>query len=287
MDMGESDFQEASQQGWNASAGSWARAAEEEEAGASADAAAWMLDAAHIQSGEQVLELACGAGRVGLQAASIVGPDGTVLCSDFSEAMVEAVRERIARAGMTNANARVLDAQRLTLNEGETFDLVLCRFGYMLMADPLQALKESGRVLSPDGRLVLAVWGPAESNPWISTIFNAVMAHLSAPPPEPGTPGPFSLADTGRLQEVMERAGLVEVDFTEIKTEQTYDSPEAWWEHLREVSGPLTALLAALPEADLTAIRAAAISGVQKFVAGDGNVVVPASVLGAKARKTA
>jgi SAM-dependent methyltransferase len=283
--MSESDYREASQQQWSDSAARWARAAEEEEApGASADAATWMLDVASIRSGERILELACGAGRVGLQAASLVGPEGTVLCSDFSEAMVEAVNDRIARGGITNAEARVLDAQQLDLDGGETFDLVLCRFGYMLMADPQQALRESARVLRPDGRLVLAVWDSAEKNPWLSTIFDAVMTHLNAPPPEPGTPGPFALAQTGLLQETMERAGLTEVDLVEIKTEQTYDSPEAWWERLREISGPLAGLLSALPDPDQIAIRAAAISRAQDFVTGDGRAVFPASVLGAKAQ---
>ncbi len=283
--MSESDYGEASQQQWGDSAKRWARAAEEEDTGASADAAAWMLKAADLQPGERVLELACGAGRVGFQAASLVGPDGMVLCSDFSEAMVEAVDERIASLGMTNIETRVLDAQHLALDEGEIFDLVLCRFGYMLMADPLQALRESGRALRPDGRLVLAVWGLGEKNPWISTIFDAVMARLNAPPPEPGTPGPFSLGAPAALQELLERAGLVEVGIAEIETEQTYESLEAWWENLREVSGPLAALLAALPDADLEAIRAAAVSGAQDFVADDGSVVFPAAVIGAKARK--
>jgi hypothetical protein len=49
----------------------------------------------------------------------------------------------------------------------------------------------------------------------------------------------------------------------------------------------VSGLLAALPEADLAAIRAAAISTAQAFLASDGSVVLPAAVLGAKARKAA
>jgi len=284
--MDDSDLRETSQQQWSDSAASWARAAEEEETGASADVTAWMLDVAGLRSGEEILELACGAGRVGLQAASMVAPEGRVLCSDFSEAMVEAVDQRIARLELTNAEARVLDAQQLALEEGEDFDLVLCRFGYMLMSDPLLALTESGRSLRPGGRLVLAVWGPAERNPWLSTILNAFIAHLNAPPPEPGAPGPFALGDAGRLRAMIEEAGLGEAEVAEIETEQPYESLEAWWEHLREVSGPLAAVLEALPEADRTAIRGAALSAAQDFRSGDGSVLFPAVALGATARKT-
>ncbi|HEX6457239.1 MAG TPA: methyltransferase domain-containing protein, partial [Solirubrobacterales bacterium] len=137
--MSRSEYHEASREQWSAAARSWARAAEEEETGASADATPWMLDAAELRPGMRVLELACGAGRVGLQAASRVGPDGTVLCSDFSQEMVDAVADRVERLGMPNVETRLLDAHRLDLPDDE-FDAVLCRFGYMLMADPPQAL---------------------------------------------------------------------------------------------------------------------------------------------------
>lgn len=284
--MSESEYQEASREQWDSSAGSWKRAAEEEETGASADATEWMLEAAGLQPGERVLELACGAGRVGLQAAGKVGPEATVLCSDFSEAMVAAVRERAERLEASNVSARVLDAQDLDL-EGEPFDAVLCRFGYMLMADPLQALRETGRALRPGGRLVLAVWGEAAGNPWLATILDAVMAHLNAPPPEPGMPGPFALGDQARLRNLLEEAGLADVQVTAIETKQAYDSSAAWWEELLDVSGPLAAVLNALPDADQTAIREAALARAADFVAADGSVVFPATITAARARKPA
>jgi SAM-dependent methyltransferase len=285
--MSESEYGEASRQQWGDAAAKWAKKAEEEETGASADATVWMLAAADPQPGQRVLELACGAGRIGLQVATRVEPAGTVLCSDFSEAMVEAVEQRIERRGVSNVSARVLNAEALDLPNEEPFDLVLCRFGYMLMADQPQALRESARVLRPDGRLVLAVWGAAEKNPWLSLILKAVMSHLGAPPPEPGTPGPFSLGDPERLRGLVEQAGLVDVEVAGIETKQTYASPAAWWEEILEVSGPLAAMLNALPESDRETIRAAALAEADRFRAEDGKVVFPASILGAAARKPA
>ena len=45
-------------------------------------------------------------------------------------------------------------------------DVVLCRWGYMLMADPAAALAETRRVLRPGGHVALAVWDAIEHNPW-------------------------------------------------------------------------------------------------------------------------
>lgn len=281
--MSDGEYHEASREQWSAAARSWARAAEEEEANASAAASRWMLEAAGLQPGQRVLELACGAGRVGLQAASQVGPDGTVLCSDFSQEMVDAVAERAERLGVPNVETRLLDSQQLELPDAE-FDVLLCRFGYMLMADPQQALRESARVLRPDGRLALIVWGTAEQNPWLWLIIEALIDHLNAPMPEPGTPGPFSLGEPERLQSVVESAGLIEVEVEAIATEQVYDSLDAWWDELLEVSGPLAAMLKALPEVDREAIRAKALAGGEEFVAGDGRAVFPATVVGATAQ---
>lgn len=283
--MSEAEYREASKQQWSEAAPSWARAAEEEETGASGEATAWMLDAADLQPGERVLELACGAGRVGLQAAARVGPDGTVLCTDFSEAMVDAVAERVERLGVPNVGTRVCDAERLELDGQAPFDAVLCRFGYMLMADPLQALRESARALRPGGRLVLAVWGPGEANPWLSIILNALIAHLNAPPPQPGQPGPFSLGDPARLRELIEQAGLADVEVAEIEAKQPYDSLAGWWDEILEVSGPLATMLNALPEEDRESIRATALAEAEQFATSDG-AVFPAAVVGAKAHKT-
>lgn len=284
--MSEGEYREASRQQWSDAAPSWARAAEEEETGASREATVWMLEAADLQPGERVLELACGAGRVGLQAAARVGPEGTVLCTDFSEAMVDAVAERVERLGVGNVGTRMLNAEDLDLEDEESFDAVLCRFGYMLMANPLQALRESGRTLRPDGRLVLAVWGPGESNPWLSIILNAVMDHLNAPPPQPGTPGPFSLGDLNRLKTLVEQADMVSAETAEIEAKQRYDSLDAWWDEILDVSGPLATMLNALPEEDRAKIRTAAFAEAEQF-GGEAEAVFPASIICTKALKPA
>ena len=116
----------------------------------------WMLRELSPRAGDTVLELAAGVGDTGFDTAMVVGEQGRVICSDFS-AMLDAARRRGAERGLENVDYRVIDAEQIQL-ETDSVDGVLCRLGYMLMADRAQALAETRRV-RPGGRLALAVWG--------------------------------------------------------------------------------------------------------------------------------
>ena len=58
----------------------------------------------------------------------------------------------------------MLDAEWIDLPLASV-DAVLCRWGYMLLADPAAALAETRRVLRPGGRVALAVWDCARAQP--------------------------------------------------------------------------------------------------------------------------
>ena len=74
-------------------------------------------------------------------------------------------RRRASHAASANVECRVLDAERMDLDDSSV-DGVLCRFGYMLMADPAAALSETRRVLRDGGRLSFAVWAAPDRNLW-------------------------------------------------------------------------------------------------------------------------
>ena len=82
-----------------------------------------------------VLELAAAVGDTGFDAAELIGDEGRLISSDFSPKMLEAARRRGAERGVANAEYRVIDAERIELDD-DSVDGVLCRYGYMLMADP-------------------------------------------------------------------------------------------------------------------------------------------------------
>src|ERR1700733_6882336 len=91
---------------WEAAAGGWQRQ-QAVWAEQSAPVATWMIEAAGLQPGQRVLELAAGPGEVGFRAAALIEPGGTLICSDQSEAMVAVARGRAASLGLTNVEFRV------------------------------------------------------------------------------------------------------------------------------------------------------------------------------------
>jgi ubiquinone/menaquinone biosynthesis C-methylase UbiE len=283
--MGAEDYTSVSRTQWSTVASAWGRHAKRFDAQSGEVATSWMLEAAGLRAGAQVLELACGPAGVGLQAARAVAPEGRVLCTDFAAPMVEVARRRAAADGLQNVDFRVVDAEALDLTDA-TFDAALCRYGYMLMGDPATALKETHRVLRPRGRLALAVWGQPEENPWASIPMRAVMEHFGAPPPAPGMPGMFALADEHRLRQLLEQAGFADIRLERVEAAERYESVEAWWDFVGEVTGPLATLLAALQDADREAIRARAGEAVSQF-RSDGELVFPSGLrLAAASRLT-
>jgi ubiquinone/menaquinone biosynthesis C-methylase UbiE len=274
--MAVEDYKNVSRTQWSEVAGAWERHANRFDKQSFAAATVWMLDSVALQPGERVLELACGPAGVGLQAARAVGAGGHVLSTDFSEPMVEAARRRAETEKVGNIEFKVVDAESIDLPD-ESFDAVLCRFGYMLMGNPGAALRETFRVLSPGGRVALAVWGEAAENPWASTPMRVVMEHFDAPPPEPGAPGMFALADEGRLRGLLEQAGFAEIRVERVEAVEQYESPDAWWNFTREVAGPLATLLAGLADTDRDAIRRRASELSSQF-ADDGALRFPSAV---------
>jgi SAM-dependent methyltransferase len=221
-----------------------------------------MLGLAAPGSGERVLELACGAGGVGLAAAGRVGPDGEVVLSDVAPEMTAIAAARAE--GLHNVRTRVLDLERIDEPDA-SYDAVLCREGLMFALDPGAAVREIRRVLRPGGRVALAVWGPRERNPWLTLIFDTVGAHLGEPVPPPGIPGPFALDDPTLLADLLTGAGFASVDVEEMPVPVRDASFDDWWTRTTALAGPLAARLAALPSSVRVAIEADLREAVRPF----------------------
>lgn len=237
----------------------------------------WLGDRVDPQPGETILDLAAGTGDLGFAAAERVGEEGKVLCTDFSSEMVEAARRNGERRGLANVEYRVLDAERMDLDD-DSVDGVLCRWGYMLMADPVAALAETRRVLRDGAPLAFAVWQTPDRNPWAAVPGMTLVERGHMPPPEPGAPGIFALGDPGRLTQLVTGAGFSEPRLEELTFEWRY-GPDDLWDTLTSLAGPLARVIKALPPDEQDATRATIEERMEGFRQGD-EAVVPAACWG-------
>lgn len=277
------DYRAASLQGWSTVAPDWAQLIDrvDRQLGPAAD---WILDALALAQGERVLELAGGPGTLSMLCAQAVGPSGHVIYSDFAEPMVEVARARLSAEGISSVECRVIDAEAIDLPDG-CVDAVACRMGYMLMADPATALRETARVLGDGGRVAFAVWAEAAANPWAALPMQAIASHLNAPPPPPDAPGLWSLADEGRLRSMLEAAGFESIRVEPRDARVEFDSAQQWIETTRRLAGPLRALFASLDEDARATIEQRMLDAAKPYEQPDGRVFMPERMLLAYARR--
>ena len=141
-------------------------------------ARAAVLEFAAPAPGERVLDVACGTGLVTFEAARAVGPEGNVLGIDVSRRMVDLSSRRARALEVANCSFSPMDAEMLALPDA-SFDLVLCALGLMYVPEPERALREMQRVLRPEGRAVIAVWGERSRCGW-SEVFPIVDAEVKS-----------------------------------------------------------------------------------------------------------
>jgi ubiquinone/menaquinone biosynthesis C-methylase UbiE len=241
----------------------------------------WMVRELDPKPGHTVLELGAGPGDTGFAAAAVLGEHGRLISTDFSPDMVEVARRRGAELGHRNVDYRVMDAERIEL-ESDSVDGVLCRFGYMLMANPAAALAETRRVLRPGGRLGLAVWGPPERNPWAAIGGRMLMERGHMPPPEPGAPGVFSMGNEERTRAMLEDAGFADVRVEEIATRFTFSDVDDFVRFAADTAGPFAMVIRGLADDELETIKAQLGEAFALFAA-DGGYELPGVALAAVA----
>ncbi len=244
----------------------------------SAPVSHWMIDAADPQPGQRVLELAAGLGETGFLAAELVAPVGGVITSDQADAMLDGARKRAGELNLTNVEFQVLNAEWIDLPVASV-DIVLCRWGYMLMADPAAALVETRRVLRPEGHVALAVWDAIEHNPWALLPATELLERGLTQPPEPDAPGPFALGDKQRVRDLLERSGFTEVWVERLKLTQRAPSFEEFWETTLDIARSFHDAVLACPERQIAEIRRSLAARFEPFTAADGSLEIPMRTL--------
>jgi SAM-dependent methyltransferase len=168
-----------------------------------------LLDALGLQSGERVVDIGSGGGGGAIDYARAVGPAGSVIGVDISEALVRLARTRADEAGAGNVAFVVADAQTDVL-PGGPFDVATSKLGVMFFDDPVGAFTNIRAYLRPGGRLVFVCFQSLERNPFhIGATLRPFM--VDPPPSGPGMPGPFSLGDSEATAATLVRSGFADI----------------------------------------------------------------------------
>jgi len=271
----------ASLEGWEEAASGWVRRQQLlRELGA--PVSHWMVEQISPQPGQRVLELAAGLGETGMLAAELVAPIGGVVVSDQAEAMLEGARARAQELGLSNIEFRVLNAEWIDLPLASV-DAVLCRWGYMLMADPATALSETRRVLRSGGRLALAVWDSVQSNPWALLPAQELAGRGLGGAAGEAEPGPFALGSAERVAELLERAGFTEVLVAPLELTRSHTSFQELWDTTLDLSRRFHDAVLSRKPAEVEQIKASLAERFAAYRAADGTLEVPGRTLVASA----
>ena len=238
-----------------------------------------LLARAALKPGERVLDIACGTGLVTFPAAESVGLSGSVVATDISAAMVTYVAAEALRRSSTQITTVRMDAEFLQFPDA-TFDAVLCGLGLMYVPDPLQAMRETLRVLKPGGRLAAVVWGARNRCGW-AEIFPIVESRVESDV----CPMFFQLGTGERLAMTMTEAGFASVTSERFPALLRYANGEDACA-AAFAGGPVALAYSRFDDDMRAEAHAEYLGSIAKFARGDG-FEIPGEFVVADGRKSA
>jgi ubiquinone/menaquinone biosynthesis C-methylase UbiE len=229
-------FKMDQREGWNSVAEGWKEWWQTIEKGAQ-KISQRLIELAEIKSGQRILDVATGIGEPSMSAAKVVGTSGYVLATDISRQMLAIAKERAAFLNLQDIiEFKEGDAENLDL-ANSSFDAALCRWGLMLLPNLDAVIGKIYSSLASGGRFAAAVWADAPKVPIIGLATRIIgsQVQMSALPP-PGTPNPFSLADTNKLENSLARAGFRNIHIDKVIVTFEFASGDDYCRYCQAVS---------------------------------------------------
>ncbi len=150
-----------------------------------------------------VLEMAAGTGRVTRHIAEKIGNEAKLIAADINPNMLDIARKQVD-AG--NIEFVVADSQNLPFPDN-SFDCVICQFGFMFLPDKQKGFNEAWRVLKPGGQFIFFTWDKSENNITHYISQQTVIHYLMEAPP-PYYARPYAMHDPVELREHVTVAGF-------------------------------------------------------------------------------
>ncbi len=157
------------------------------------------------------LELASGTGRVTRHLRNVLLSKTKLIASDISLDMLAVAKEKLKTLDI---NWEIIDAQQLPFKD-DSIDLVVCCFGYMFVADKLQAFGEAYRVLRPAGMLLFTTWDEIELIGASNVYRSIAKKYLKEPLPESYNL-PFSMNDETAIKDMLHKVGFSKISIESV-----------------------------------------------------------------------
>jgi SAM-dependent methyltransferase len=203
-----------------------------------------LADLAGVQEGLRVLDVGCGPGALTGELVERLGAE-SVVAVDPSEPFVAAVRDRFPAV-----DVRRSAAEELPFPDGE-FDAALAQLVVHFMTDPVQGLREMGRVTRSGRTVAACVWDHAGSRGPVSLFWGAARALDSDVDDESRLAG----AREGQLAELLTAAGLHDVREAVVSARVDYATFDEWWEPYTLGVGPAGQYARGLDAERLSSLR--------------------------------
>ncbi len=164
-----------------------------------------VADAARIESGQRILDVACGTGVLSREAATRTGAEGYVVGLDISPGMLAVAKELAPAIQWKQGVAEALPFP------DESFEVAASQFGLMFFPDRRRAIQEMLRVLVPGGRLVVAVWDSLVNTPAYAADV-ALLERIAGTKAADALRAPFMLGDIETLTCLFAEAGASSIE---------------------------------------------------------------------------
>jgi ubiquinone/menaquinone biosynthesis C-methylase UbiE len=167
-----------------------------------------VVDLAHPQEGDPVLDVACGTGIVARTLASCVGPSGAVAGVDLNPGMLKVAR-RVSSHSAAQIEWHEASADKLPFSDA-LFNVVCCQLGLQFFPDRATALREMRRVQVPGGRLAVMVWREIHESPGFAVLAEALERHIGRAAAAIMR-APFGLSDSEELTALVRAGGFHDI----------------------------------------------------------------------------
>jgi SAM-dependent methyltransferase len=180
-----------------------------------------VADAAGIEPGQRVLDVACGTGVLARTVADRVGAEGAVVGLDVNEGMLEVARKKAPGIEWRSGPAEALPFDDVS------FDRVVSQFGLMFFENRTAAIREMVRVLRRGGRLAAAVWASLDTSPGYAAV-EAMLARLFGDEIAGAIRAPFVLGDSEELRRLFAGAGFGDATIATYEGTARFSSIRTW-----------------------------------------------------------